>query len=79
MAERITPGSLKLSATFSYLKNGQSELKVTRDNAMTLQLIEVSTNRKTVEIGIETLGVFVAKCDRILKTYTSVIVRTIDN
>jgi len=43
MAERITPGTLKLSATFSYMKNGQSELKVTKDNAMVLQLIEVSS------------------------------------
>jgi CD109 antigen len=42
MAERITPSTLKLSTTFSYMKNGQSELKVTKDNAMVLQLIEVS-------------------------------------
>lgn len=42
MAERITPGSLRLSATFAYMRNGQSELKVTKDNAMVLQLIEVS-------------------------------------
>jgi len=43
MAERITPGTLKLSTTFSYMKNRQSELKVTKDNAMVLQLIEVSS------------------------------------
>lgn len=42
MAEKITPGSLKLSASFLYMKNGQSELKVTKENAMMLQLIEVS-------------------------------------
>lgn len=42
MAERITPGSVRLSATFAYAKNAQSELKVTRDNSMVLQLLEVS-------------------------------------
>lgn len=42
MAERITPGSLRLTTTFSYAKNVQSEFQVTKDNAMTLQLLEVS-------------------------------------
>lgn len=42
MAERITPGSLKMTASFAYMKNGQSEFKVTKDNAMVLQLLEVS-------------------------------------
>lgn len=42
MAERMSPGTLRLSTSFTYLKNGQSELKVTKENAMTLQLIEVS-------------------------------------
>lgn len=42
MAEKMTAGSLKLSATFSYMKNGQSEIKVTKENSMILQLIEVS-------------------------------------
>lgn len=50
MAERITPGSLKLSATFAYMRNGQSELKVIKDNAMVLQLIEVSC-KKTIASG----------------------------
>lgn len=46
MAEKMTTGSLKLSATFSYMKNGQSEIKVTKENSMVLQLIEVSVVRK---------------------------------
>lgn len=46
MAERITPGSVRLSATFAYAKNAQSELRVTRDNSMVLQLLEVSLSSR---------------------------------
>lgn len=61
MAERITPGSLKLSTTFTYIENGQTELKVTKDNAMVLQLIEVSIKLdciKLVYILLNSEGVF---------------------
>lgn len=44
MAQKVTASWNKLSATFSYVKNGQTELKVTSENAMELQLVEVSQN-----------------------------------
>ncbi|XP_015369821.1 PREDICTED: CD109 antigen-like isoform X2 [Diuraphis noxia] len=61
MAERITPGTLKLSATFSYMRNGQSELKVTKDNAMVLQLIELPKRTRTLNVTATGTGFAVIK------------------
>ncbi|XP_027843967.2 CD109 antigen-like isoform X1 [Aphis gossypii] len=61
MAERITPSSLKLSATFSYMKNGQSELKVTKENAMVLQLIELPKRTRVLNVTATGTGFAVIK------------------
>uniref|UniRef100_A0A2H8TEP0 TEP1-F n=1 Tax=Melanaphis sacchari TaxID=742174 RepID=A0A2H8TEP0_9HEMI len=61
MAERITPSTLKLSATFSYMKNGQSELKVTKDNAMVMQLIELPKRTRVLNITATGTGFAVIK------------------
>lgn len=59
MAEKMTTGSLKLSATFSYMKNGQSEIKVTKENSMVLQLIEVSVVSKIRNCCITLIDVII--------------------
>ncbi|VVC42395.1 Alpha-2-macroglobulin, thiol-ester bond-forming,Alpha-macroglobulin, receptor-binding,Alpha-2- [Cinara cedri] len=61
MAEKISPGSLKLTATFAYLRNGQSELRVTKDNAMVLQLIELPKSTRTVNITATGTGFAIVK------------------
>ncbi|XP_050425560.1 CD109 antigen-like isoform X2 [Adelges cooleyi] len=61
MAEKMSPGSLKLTATFHYMKNEQTELKVTKDNAMTLQQIELPKRTRMVNITATGTGFAIVK------------------
>ncbi|XP_050529257.1 CD109 antigen-like isoform X2 [Daktulosphaira vitifoliae] len=61
MAEKMSPGAMKLTAIFNYLKNGQSELKVTKDNAMTLQQIELPKRTRMVNITATGSGFAIVK------------------
>ncbi|XP_025405669.1 CD109 antigen-like isoform X2 [Sipha flava] len=61
MAQKVTPGSMRLSATFSYMKSGQTELKVTQDNAMVLQLVELPKQTRFVNIKATGTGFAIVK------------------